>query len=107
MSSKRHNPYHRKVDNDSDTAAEDLNQAFEQARDLDGSMSERLGMFAERCESGTVFRACCRSVGQSSEGTRAGETAPKPGEIMPPFVLPDETGRLVSLERSVKAARSS
>ena len=27
-----------------------------------------------------------------------GENAPRPGEAMPPFLLPDETGRLVSLE---------
>ena len=27
-----------------------------------------------------------------------GENAPRPGEVMPPFVLPDETGRLVSLK---------
>ena len=28
----------------------------------------------------------------------SGENAPRPGERMPPFILPDETGRLVSLE---------
>ena len=28
----------------------------------------------------------------------AGKDAPKPGDVMPPFVLPDETGRLVSLK---------
>jgi peroxiredoxin len=28
-----------------------------------------------------------------------GVTAPRPGEPMPPFLLPDETGRLVSLPR--------
>ena len=27
-----------------------------------------------------------------------GENAPRPGEVMPPFLLPDETGRLVSLK---------
>ena len=37
----------------SDTAAEDLRQAFEHARDLDGSMSERLDAFADACASGT------------------------------------------------------
>jgi peroxiredoxin len=30
-----------------------------------------------------------------------GENAPRPGEPMPPFVLPDETGRLVSLKSLV------
>jgi peroxiredoxin len=28
----------------------------------------------------------------------AGEAAPRPGEVMPPFILPDDTGRLVSLD---------
>ena len=31
-----------------------------------------------------------------------GESAPRPGEPMPSFVLPDETGRLVTLEQLLK-----
>ena len=33
----------------------------------------------------------------------AGGNAPQPGEPMPPFVLPDETGRLVSLEELLES----
>jgi len=32
----------------------------------------------------------------------AGQSAPKPGEAMPPFVMPDETGHLVSLDDLLK-----
>jgi peroxiredoxin len=32
------------------------------------------------------------------KASNAGEAAPKPGEIMPSFTLPDEAGRLVSLD---------
>ena len=35
-----------------------------------------------------------------------GENAPRPGEAMPPFVLPDETGRLVSLKSLSTTGRS-
>ena len=35
-----------------------------------------------------------------------GENAPRPGEAMPPFVLPDESGRLVTLDSLLDQARS-
>ena len=36
-----------------------------------------------------------------------GENAPRPGEAMPPFLLPDETGRLVSLKSLTRPAARS
>jgi peroxiredoxin len=76
----------------------DLKQAFEQARDLDGSMSERLGAFAEAMRRLTPSSVAIidRLVDRLKQHD-AGENAPKAGEPMPPFVLPDETGRMVSL----------
>jgi peroxiredoxin len=77
---------------------EDLRQAFAHARDLDGSMGERLNAFAESVRhlrpefTDTVDRFVHRLQERS-----AGESAPKPGEIMPPFMLPDENGRMVGL----------
>src|SRR5262249_24354398 len=32
----------------------------------------------------------------------AGEAAPKPGDFMPPFILPNDTGQLVSLEELLR-----
>jgi peroxiredoxin len=81
------------------TVVTDLKFAFQRARDLDGSMSERLDIFANAArklhpqDAATVDRL----VGRLREH-HAGEAAPKPGEVMPPFTLPDDNGRLVSLK---------
>ena len=76
----------------------DLRQAFEQARDFDGSMSERLNIFvgAVRQQHPETAAIVDRLVARLHEHS-AGESAPGPGDEMPPFMLPDETGRLVSL----------
>jgi len=77
----------------------DLRQAFEQARTLDGSMAERLDVFAEatrRLHPSTA--AIVDRLVTRLKDHDAGEDAPKPGDIMPLFVLPDETGRLVGLK---------
>jgi peroxiredoxin len=80
-------------------AVQDLRQAFEQARDLDGSMSERLDVFADatRALHPSTAAIVDRLVARLKEHN-AGEDAPKPGDVMPPFVLPDENGKLVSLK---------
>jgi peroxiredoxin len=81
------------------SAATDLRHAFEQARELDGSMSERLGVLAEAMQRLTPdFVATIDRLVTRLKQHDAGENAPKPGEIMPPFILPDENGHLVSLE---------
>jgi peroxiredoxin len=79
--------------------AEDLRQAFERARVLDGSMSERLNTFADavRRQHPSAAAVVDRMVSRLKQHD-AGEAAPKPGELMPSFVLPDENGRLVSLK---------
>lgn len=77
----------------------DLTQAFEQARELDGSMAARLDIFATATRKLHPSTAAIadRLVARLKEHD-AGKDAPKPGDVMPPFVLPDETGRLVSLK---------
>ena len=77
----------------------DLRQAFEQARELDGSMAERLDIFADAVR--TLHPSTAAIVDRLVARLRqheAGEDAPKPGDVMPTFVLPDETGRLVGLK---------
>lgn len=85
-------------------AIENLRQAFEQARDLDGSMSERLDAFAAatRRLSPATSAIVDRLVGRLKEH-KAGEAAPNPGDVMPPFVLPDDTGRMVGLQQLLQA----
>jgi len=78
--------------------ASSLEEAFEQCRDMDGSLGERLGAFADavRLYRPQFMDAVDRLVKRLAE-SGAGEAAPKPGDPMPPFMLPDETGEIVSL----------
>lgn len=77
---------------------EGIRQAFERARELDASMNARLGMFANAVRD--TIPAAAESVDRLIARLKqhgAGESAPKVGELMPPFVLPDDGGRVVSL----------
>lgn len=77
---------------------EDLHQAFARACDLDGSMDERLGAFARSVRQlRPAFTDTVDRFVRHLQEFDAGESAPKPGEIMPPFVLPDENGRMLGL----------
>src|SRR5690349_15355893 len=83
---------------------EDLHQAFARARDLDGSMNERLGAFAQSVRHlRPAFTDTVDRFVQHLQELGAGESAPKPGEIMPPFVLPDDGGRMVGLAELINS----
>ena len=79
--------------------AERLKQAFQQCRDMEGTLREQLEAYAAAGRE--IFpaygEAVDRLVARLHENG-GGENAPRPGEPMPPFLLPDETGRLVSLK---------
>ncbi len=78
--------------------AEALEEAFQQCCDMDESLSERLDSLAEavRTISPTFADAVDRLVTRLQQ-SGAGQNAPQLGEPMPPFYLPDEAGRMVSL----------
>jgi len=84
-------------------ASDLIRQAFQDARDMDASINERLGYYAD-----TVRRlrpdaaAVADRMVQRLKDNGAGDAAPKPGDEMPPFVLPDETGRMVSLKEMLR-----
>jgi peroxiredoxin len=80
-----------------------LDDVFKQCCEMDASLAERLAAFAEavRERRPSFTDAVERLVARLRE-SGAGEAAPKPGDIMPPFVLPDETGRLVSMEELLR-----
>jgi peroxiredoxin len=52
---------------------------------------------------GPVFQSSVDDLVARLREHDVGENAPKPGEQMPPFVLPDETGQLVTLEKLLEA----
>jgi peroxiredoxin len=78
---------------------ETLEEAFARCCDMDASLAERLQAFADAVGhwSPAFQEAVDRLVGRLKEH-EVGKTSPRPGETMPPFVLPDENGRLVSLD---------
>jgi peroxiredoxin len=84
--------------------AERLRQAFLRCRDMEGSLSEQLQAYADAGRE--IFPAYGEAVDRlvaRINGNGGGENAPRPGEAMPPFLLPDETGRLVSLTSLIEA----
>jgi peroxiredoxin len=78
--------------------SEALHEAYIQARDMDASLGERLQAFADAVRNlGPHFQEAVDKLVARLKEQGVGETAPKPGEPMPLFVLPDEAGHLVSL----------
>lgn len=79
-----------------------LAEAFEQARSMDAPLGDRLSTYARAIrELNAPFAdAVDRLVGRLRAGQVA-DGSPKEGEPMPPFLLPDHAGRLVSLEELV------
>jgi peroxiredoxin len=76
-----------------------LDDAFERAQALDAPLNDRMQVIADavRALSGEFASAVDRFVGRL-QTTGAGADAPRVGDRMPPFLLPDETGQLVRLE---------
>jgi peroxiredoxin len=76
-----------------------LGEAFLYCRDMDASLSERLDAFssATRYLNPGYQEAVDRLVSRL-KAHDAGQAAPKPGEPMPLFAMPDEQGHLVTLD---------
>jgi peroxiredoxin len=76
-----------------------LEEAFVQCCDMDASLAERLQAFAEAVSRlGPHFQDAVDQLVTRLRAHDVGENAPKPGEPMPFFVLPDDKGQLVSLD---------
>jgi len=75
-----------------------LRQAFLRCRDMEGTLREQLEAYASAGRE--IFPAygdaVDRLVARVNENG-GGENAPRPGEAMPPFMLPDESGNVVTL----------
>jgi peroxiredoxin len=76
-----------------------VEEAFRYCRDMDASLAERLDAFsfATRYLIPGYQEAVDRMVSRLKEYD-AGQAAPKPGEPMPPFAMPDEEGHMVTLD---------
>jgi peroxiredoxin len=77
----------------------DLTEAFLYCRDMDASLNERLEAFSEATR--YLIPGYQEAVDRMVDRLKAhdaGKSAPKPGEAMPPFAMPDETGHLVTLD---------
>jgi peroxiredoxin len=78
---------------------ESLDDAFRRVRDLDVSLREQLHTFAQTVKRDRPdFAAAVDRLVTRLHQYGAGDSAPQIGEPMPPFVLPDETGQMVSLD---------
>ena len=79
--------------------SENLEPALKRLAVMDASLGEKLAGLADVTREGQpdFVGAVDRMVARLRK-TDAGESAPRPGEPMPPFHLPDEEGRIVSLE---------
>jgi peroxiredoxin len=78
--------------------AERLKLAFQRCREMDGTLNEQLRAYAAAGRE--IFPAYGEAVDRlvvRINENGGGENAPRPGEPMPPFVLPDEGGQLVAL----------
>lgn len=76
-----------------------LEETFQQVRNMDIPLGARLKAIADRVrdESPEFAKAVDDFVGRL-ESAQAGHSAPEVGDIMPPFTLPDQDGRLVNME---------
>jgi len=82
--------------------AAELDAAFERARGLDAPLGDRLQLIADKVRGlSTEFAEAVDRFVERLQSTGAGVGAPKVGDLMPNFVLPDETGRLVDLSEEL------
>jgi peroxiredoxin len=79
--------------------ADTLEQALRQCRDMDASLSDRLQAFAKEVRRlRPEFQNAVDALVDRLRNSDAGHNAPAQGDVMPPFLLPDDRGHLVSLE---------
>jgi peroxiredoxin len=82
------------------SAAELLEETLERCRLMDVPLRVRLTTMADEVRRlSPEFAAIADRMVERLQSNGVGVNAPKPGEPMPDFVLPDEAGRLVRLSR--------
>jgi peroxiredoxin len=83
----------------SDPTTQKFKDEVVSALQSDGPLNERLAAVFDRAKKlHPDFAAAVDRLIERLKDAGAGTAAPKPGDIMPDFVLPDENGRLVGLD---------
>jgi peroxiredoxin len=79
--------------------SDQLEESFIHCRNLDAPLADRLQAFGDELRRlGPHFVAAIDAMVRRLAASNAGASAPRVGEPMPTFLLPDEQGRLVRLE---------
>jgi peroxiredoxin len=83
---------------------DDLRRAFDRADALETSLNEKLAAYTEAARKAIpgILDAYDKFVARL-QGSGAGAEAPSAGDEMPGFLLPDEQGRLVSLDELTRS----
>lgn len=83
--------------------ARPLDEIFREICTMEAPLATRLSAYSEavRAQRAAYAAAYDDLVGRLKSG-QAGVAAPMPGEEMPPFVLPDVSGRLIALDDLVR-----
>lgn len=77
-----------------------LKGAFQHAHDLDTDVNGKLRVYSDAIRQfSPAYAGAVDQLVERLLAAGAGEDAPRPGEPLPPFVLPDDAGHLVSLEQ--------
>jgi peroxiredoxin len=84
------------------TAAATLSEAFEDICKMDAPLNQRLAAYAQKLrELNFPYAEAYDSLVARLAAGEIGSEAPKPGDLMPPFVLPSRFGNLVGLEELI------
>jgi peroxiredoxin len=81
------------------STAERLRKAFQECLGIEGNLADRLSAYA--AASRDLLPAYGEAVDRlvaRVEKNGAARSSPGPGDTMPPFILPDESGRLIGLD---------
>jgi peroxiredoxin len=83
-----------------DSLAEILERSTRRCRDADAPLAERLRLFADDVRSlSPDFAEVVDRMINRLQSSGAGLAAPSAGELMPPFLLPNQDGVLVTLDQ--------
>jgi peroxiredoxin len=84
--------------------SEKLDRSTARCLAMDAPLADRLASFARDVEKfSPAFAEIVERMITKLRRHGAGEATPAPGQPMPPFLLPDQSGRLVGLDKLVEA----